>query len=106
MSFVYLIRESSSNLDLPAQIDYVLNATGVDGIYYIAHSMGTTAFWVLMSERPEYNSKIKLMSAFSPVAFTQHMISPIRLFTPYLNQIEVYIIILTYIKSLLESYFT
>lgn len=52
--------------------------------------MGTTGFWVAMSERPEYNSKIKLMSSFAPVAYTQNMISPIRLLAPYLNEIEVH----------------
>lgn len=51
--------------------------------------MGTTGFWVTMSERPEYNSKIKLMSAFAPVAYTEHMISPIRHIAPFDSEIEV-----------------
>jgi len=74
--------------DIPADIDYVLNATGVDGIYYVGHSMSTTGFWVTMSERPEYNSKIKLMNAYAPVAYTQHMLSPISLIAPFDSEIE------------------
>ncbi len=46
-------------------------------------------FFVCMTERPEYNAKIALMSAFAPVAYTEHMISPIRLIAPFATQIEV-----------------
>lgn len=74
--------------DLPANFDYVLALTGTDGLYYVGHSMGTTMFFVCMAERPEYNSKIKLMSALAPVAYTQHMISPIALIAPFEGQIE------------------
>lgn len=74
--------------DLPAEIDYILEQTGVDGIYYVGHSMGTTGFWVLMSEKPEYNSKIKLMNAYAPVSYTEHMISPIRYIAPFDGQLE------------------
>jgi lysosomal acid lipase/cholesteryl ester hydrolase len=45
-------------------------------------------FWVCMSERPEYNDKIALMNAFAPVAYTEHMISPIRLIAPFSSEIE------------------
>lgn len=74
--------------DLPANFDYVLGLTGADGLYYAGHSMGTTMFFVCMSERPEYNSKIKLMSALAPVSFTQHMISPIALIAPFEQSLE------------------
>lgn len=42
-----------------------------------------------MTERPEYNSKVALMSALAPVAFTQNMISPLRFIAPFSTQIEV-----------------
>ncbi|ODM97066.1 Lipase 3 [Orchesella cincta] len=74
--------------DLPANFDYILGLTGTDGLYYVGHSMGTTMFWICMSERPEYNSKIKLMSALAPIAHTEHMISPIRLIAPFSGQIK------------------
>jgi len=46
-------------------------------------------FFVSMAERPEYNDKIQLMSALAPVAYTQHMISPLRQLAPFVNEIEV-----------------
>lgn len=66
--------------DLPAFIDYIKNFTGHDQIYYIGHSEGTTAFFTLMSERPEYNKDIKLMIALSPVAYLKHTIHIVFLF--------------------------
>ena len=74
--------------DIPAVIDYVLAATGVEQIYYAGHSMGTTMFWIAMAERPEYNAKIRLMSALAPVAFMDHMGSPLGLLAPLANQID------------------
>lgn len=55
-------------IDLPSMIDYVLIATGQKQLFYIGHSQGTTAFFVMCSERPEYNAKIKMMHALAPVA--------------------------------------
>ncbi|XP_047996958.1 lipase 3-like [Leguminivora glycinivorella] len=63
--------------DLPAMINYALNTTGQEKLKYVGHSQGTTAFWVMGSERPEYMEKIALMVALSPVAFMSHMKSPI-----------------------------
>ncbi|XP_023720755.1 lipase 3 isoform X2 [Cryptotermes secundus] len=55
--------------DVPAEIDHILAMTGQKKLYYIGHSMGTTMFFVMMSQRPEYNEKIYAMLAFAPVAF-------------------------------------
>lgn len=75
--------------DLPAMIDHILDVTKQDALKYIGHSQGTTVFFVLTSERPEYNQKVSLMIALSPVAFMSKVKSPIvRLFapgTPFLN---------------------
>ncbi|XP_063830436.1 lipase 3-like [Ostrinia nubilalis] len=72
--------------DLPAMIDYVLNITEQKSLKYIGHSQGTTSFFVMASERPEYNEKISLMVALSPVAFMSHANSPfVRLLSPTSN---------------------
>ena len=63
--------------DLPAVIDYILQTTGVDQIFYAGHSQGTTSFYVLCSERPEYNSKIRAMFSLAPVAFMSNVKSPL-----------------------------
>lgn len=53
--------------DLPAFIDYIINYTGHKKLNYIGHSQGTTMFFVLMSELPEYNEKIIVMNALAPI---------------------------------------
>lgn len=55
--------------DLPVTIDRILDVTQQEKIFYIGHSQGTTIFFVLLSERPEYNAKISMMSAFAPVSY-------------------------------------
>ncbi|KAJ8929018.1 hypothetical protein NQ314_018329 [Rhamnusium bicolor] len=64
-------------IDLPTMIDYVLSQTGADGVYYAGHSQGTTAFFVMTSSRPEYNSKIKAQVSLAPIGFMNHMTSPL-----------------------------
>ncbi|XP_069668920.1 lipase 3-like [Periplaneta americana] len=59
--------------DLPAVIDFILARTDQQDLSYFGHSMGTTMFLVLMSMKPMYNSKIRLMVAFAPVAFMSHI---------------------------------
>jgi len=68
--------------DVPAQIDRILMTTGQQKLFYIGHSMGTTMFFVMLSQRPEYNEKIHAMIALAPVAF----FTPTK--NPYLHFIE------------------
>lgn len=69
--------------DLPALIDYALNEAKQTTLNYIGHSQGTTSFFVMASSRPEYNQKISLMIALSPVAYMSNVRSPIvRLLAP------------------------
>lgn len=56
-------------IDLPTMIDYILATTNFEQLQYVGHSQGTTACFVMASERPEYNDKIKMMHALAPVAF-------------------------------------
>ncbi len=55
--------------DVPATIDYILQHTDHSDLLYIGHSMGTTAFFIMLSERPAYNVKVRAMSALAPVSF-------------------------------------
>ncbi|XP_032510738.2 lipase 3-like [Danaus plexippus] len=75
--------------DIPAIIDYVLRETGVPRIQYVGFSQGTTAFWVMMSTRPEYNKKVSAMQALAPVAFVGNIKSPlVRALAPFTNSLE------------------
>lgn len=60
-------------IDLPTQIDYILQVTGETKLHYIGHSQGTTAFFVMTSELPQYNDLILSMNALAPVAYMRHL---------------------------------
>ncbi|XP_043524712.1 lipase 3-like, partial [Frieseomelitta varia] len=44
--------------DIPAMIDHITEKTEQKKIFMISHSQGSTAFFVMASERPEYQEKI------------------------------------------------
>lgn len=76
--------------DLPATIDYILQQTSYLRMHYIAHSQGVTSFFVMISERPEYNVKIFLMTAMAPPIFMGHNDNEIvKISCSFLNSIEV-----------------
>ena len=55
--------------DIAAVIDFILRRTGCKSLNYIGHSMGSTALYVLLSSRPEYNQKIRLGITLAPVVY-------------------------------------
>ncbi|XP_031783671.1 lipase 3 [Nasonia vitripennis] len=63
--------------DIPAMIDYVLEKTNQPSLHYIGYSQGTTTFYVMCSERPEYNDKVKAMVTMAPIAFLSNQRSPL-----------------------------
>ncbi|XP_068215960.1 lipase 3-like [Palaemon carinicauda] len=74
--------------DVPASLDYVLQETGAQGVYYVGWSMGTTVFFAMLSERPEYNEKIKVMAGMAPVTYLGNAKGPIMELAPYVDDIE------------------
>jgi hypothetical protein len=46
-------------------------------------------FQVMANKRPELQDKIILASFLAPVAFVDHMKSPLRLFAPYAYSLQV-----------------
>lgn len=76
--------------DLPAMIDHVLETTGQQRLSYIGHSQGTTVFYVLCSEKPEYNRKIKVMISMAPSAYMSNIASPfLRILATYYKEVRV-----------------
>jgi len=59
-------------IDIATMIDYILGETGYSKLNYVGHSQGTTVYLVLLSERPEYNEKIKSGHLLAPCAFFEH----------------------------------
>ena len=78
--------------DLPAMINKVLDTTGEEQLFYVGHSMGTTALMAMTNFHPEMNDKIILASLLAPVAYVEHIRSPIALIAPFANLLEVRIL--------------
>ncbi|CAH2255159.1 jg7246 [Pararge aegeria aegeria] len=77
--------------DLPAIIDTILNETGADNLTAIGHSQGTTMFFVLGSEKKEYNSKVNVLVALAPMAFVHNAPAPASILiqlSPLLSQLD------------------
>ncbi|GLH11350.1 Lipase 3, partial [Gryllus bimaculatus] len=76
--------------DIPACIDYILNATRQEKLFYVGHSMGNSVFFVALGLRPEYNAKIRLQLSFGPSAFFHGAASaPLRIVTANADYIKV-----------------
>ncbi|XP_016839047.1 lipase 3 isoform X2 [Nasonia vitripennis] len=73
--------------DLPAEIAYIAGMKKAR-LTYIGHSMGTTMFFAMAIDRPESAAKVEAMFALAPVAFMNHLKSPVRLLAPFLREIE------------------
>ncbi|KAJ2942573.1 hypothetical protein O0L34_g11109 [Tuta absoluta] len=73
--------------DLPVTIDYILKATGKSTLKYVGFSQGTTSFYVMASEKPEYGKKVSLMVSLAPVAWVSNTRSPLlRILGPLIDQ--------------------
>ncbi|RZF40918.1 hypothetical protein LSTR_LSTR011002 [Laodelphax striatellus] len=59
-------------IDIPNYIDWILHYTNQEKLFYVGFSMGTTASYVMLSEKPEYNSKIAKMISMAPVVYTNN----------------------------------
>uniref|UniRef100_A0A8D0FM59 AB hydrolase-1 domain-containing protein n=1 Tax=Strix occidentalis caurina TaxID=311401 RepID=A0A8D0FM59_STROC len=63
--------------DLPAMINYILQKTGQEQLYYVAYSQGTTTGFIAFSSIPELDRKIKMFFALAPITTNSNMKSPI-----------------------------
>lgn len=76
-------------LDVPAQLRYILQLTNHQQMSYVGHSQGTLVFWIAMETNPDLNERINMMFALGPVARVANMISPLRYAAPYAGKIQV-----------------
>lgn len=63
--------------DLPAMIDFVLNRTSSEKLFYVGHSQGTTSVGVLLATRPEYNGKIIQAHLLAPAIIMKNFPHPV-----------------------------
>ncbi|CAI6367428.1 unnamed protein product [Macrosiphum euphorbiae] len=75
--------------DLPSSIDYILSMTNSSQLHYIGYSMGSCVFFIMASERPEYQPKIRSQISLAPVAFLSNTRSSLRFMAPYAKMLNV-----------------
>ncbi|MEE6485521.1 hypothetical protein FKM82_014314 [Ascaphus truei] len=63
--------------DLPAVVNFILQKTGQEQIYYVGHSQGTTIGFIAFSTMPQLAKRIKMFFALAPVATIKFSSSPL-----------------------------
>jgi len=80
--------DEMAKYDLPTELNFVMNQTDSQKIYYVGHSMGTTTYMAMNSMDPTWADKVELAVLLAPVAFVDHMNSPIKLMAPFSDLIQ------------------
>uniref|UniRef100_A0A8C5QJX6 Lipase n=1 Tax=Leptobrachium leishanense TaxID=445787 RepID=A0A8C5QJX6_9ANUR len=63
--------------DLPAVINFILQKTGQEQLYYVGHSQGTLIGFIAFSSMPEIAKKIKMFFDLGPVVSAKFSVSPL-----------------------------
>uniref|UniRef100_A0A8C7DX82 AB hydrolase-1 domain-containing protein n=1 Tax=Naja naja TaxID=35670 RepID=A0A8C7DX82_NAJNA len=63
----FWIFDEMAKYDLPASINFVLNKTGQEQLFYIGHSQGTTIGFIAFSAFPELAKKINMFFGLAPI---------------------------------------
>ncbi|XP_042118722.1 lysosomal acid lipase/cholesteryl ester hydrolase [Peromyscus maniculatus bairdii] len=69
--------DEMAKYDLPASINYIVNTTGQEQVFYLGHSQGTTIGFIAFSQIPELAKKIKMFFAMAPVVSLSFAMSPL-----------------------------
>ncbi|EHB02947.1 Lysosomal acid lipase/cholesteryl ester hydrolase, partial [Heterocephalus glaber] len=69
--------DEMAKYDLPASIDFILNKTGQNQVYYVGHSQGSTIGFIAFSQFPELAKKIKMFFSMAPVVLVDFSTSPL-----------------------------
>lgn len=55
--------------DMRAIVDYIIEVTKEPSVMVVGHSMGSTSLYALLSERPDYNDKIRAGFLLAPAVY-------------------------------------
>uniref|UniRef100_A0A674K8W3 Lysosomal acid lipase/cholesteryl ester hydrolase-like n=1 Tax=Terrapene triunguis TaxID=2587831 RepID=A0A674K8W3_9SAUR len=69
--------DEMAKYDLPAVIDFIVQKTGQEQLYYVGHSQGTTIAFIAFSTMPQLAQRIKMYFALAPVATVKYAKSPL-----------------------------
>ncbi|KAF5911179.1 hypothetical protein HPG69_019545 [Diceros bicornis minor] len=72
--------DEMAKYDLPGIIDFIVNKTGQEKLYFVGHSLGTTIGFVAFSTMPELAQRIKMNFALGPVISFKY---PTGIFTSF-----------------------
>ncbi|XP_054584930.1 lipase member K isoform X2 [Eptesicus fuscus] len=73
--------DEMAKYDLPATIDFIVEKTGQERLFYVGHSQGTTIAFIAFSTNPELAKRIKIFFALAPVITVKYTHSPMRKLT-------------------------
>jgi len=71
--------------DLPKVTETILLETNTKKIFYVGHSIGTTQYFIALSELPELNNQIYAGFLLSPIAYIGHANNILRQVVPLLG---------------------
>ncbi|XP_033110134.1 gastric triacylglycerol lipase-like isoform X2 [Anneissia japonica] len=69
--------------DLPAMVNFALNISNQQQLFYVGHSQGTLIAFAALSKNRDLNRKVKMFFALAPVTTVSNMSSPIRFIADY-----------------------
>ncbi|XP_030720859.2 lipase member K isoform X1 [Globicephala melas] len=73
--------DEMAKYDLPATINFIIEKTGQERLYYVGHSQGTTTAFIAFSTNPELAKRIKIFFALAPVTTVKYTQTPIKKLT-------------------------
>ncbi|XP_051838615.1 lipase member K-like isoform X1 [Antechinus flavipes] len=70
--------DEMAKYDLVATLNFIVNKTGQEKLYYVGHDQGTTIAFAALSTNPKLAQRIKMFFALAPVVSVQHSKGPLK----------------------------
>ncbi|KAG7173669.1 Lipase 3-like 3 [Homarus americanus] len=74
--------------DVPAMLSYVRQASNVEQVFYVGHSMGCALLFAAMHYHPHVNSWIRVVAGMAPSSYTYHKRGPIGFLAPFIDRLD------------------
>ncbi|XP_036590990.1 lipase member K-like [Trichosurus vulpecula] len=70
--------DEMAKYDLVATLNFIMNKTNQEKLYYVGHAQGTTIALAAFSTNPKLAERIKMFFALAPVVSVQHSRGPLK----------------------------